>query len=203
VHPATQPGRSAAKSASAVPGSRCAQSGYNAASARIILARSPAYRPSPRPRAYMATPRSRRKDQCWSVNFRGHVRKQHSIRTAASFTSFLCGCYHRQRDRNPLAAAQDGLANRQFESAVSTREIESSTVRVEVSPFEDKLIQISWQTRRERESKSRTFAVKVAHPLQSQSKSLACPRKRMTSALTHRQQKPGLRSPHLATRVPP
>jgi hypothetical protein len=51
------------------------------------------------------------------------------------------------------------------------REIQSSAVRVEVRAFDDKAIQIAWQTRQERdqerESKFRTFDVKVAHPFKA------------------------------------
>jgi hypothetical protein len=51
------------------------------------------------------------------------------------------------------------------------REIRSSTVRAEVRAFDDKPSQIAWQTRQERdqkrESKSRTFDVKVAHPFKA------------------------------------
>src|ERR1700693_6074745 len=79
-----------------------------------------------------------------------------------SFLMFLLRWGRRQWNRNPLAA-QDGLANRQFKSAVCMREVQSSTVRVEVRAFDHKPIQSTRQSRQERESKSRTFDVKVAH----------------------------------------
>jgi hypothetical protein len=48
------------------------------------------------------------------------------------FTSLLWRWGRRQRNGNPLAIAQDGLANRQLKPAFSARKIQSPTVHIEV-----------------------------------------------------------------------
>jgi hypothetical protein len=57
-------------------------------------------------------------------------------RLLRGFTSLLWRWGRRQRNGNPLAIAQDGLANRQLKPAFSARKIQSPTVHIEVRAFD-------------------------------------------------------------------
>jgi hypothetical protein len=68
-----------------------------------------------------------------------------------------------QGNRNPLTIAQHGLADCQLKSAVSARQIQSLTVRIEVRAFDHEPIQIARQRRQKGESNLRPFDMKVTH----------------------------------------